>query len=108
MKNGVELYRKIGLDNQAQEQIRMRFWMKSILEDFPELKKPRELKSLEDCMGWFKDYKKAIKSKDKEWEYCRMTLAEFDAWEPRMTKNQAYLKENALVVNQLYKHYVLA
>lgn len=107
MKNGLELYRKIGIDQKAREQIRMRFWVKSILEDFPQIRKPAELKSLEDCMVWFKEYKQAIKKKGVEWEYCRMTLAEFDEWVPRMTKNQAYIKENSLIVNQLYKHYVL-
>ena len=106
MKNGFELYKKIGLDAQARDQIRMRFWVKAMLEDFPELKRPSTLRSLDDCSKWFKDYKKAIRNKGVEWEYCRMTLANFDEWEPRMTKNQAYLKENSLIVNNLYRHYV--
>lgn len=107
MKNGVELYRKIGLEAEARDQIRMRFWVKAIIEDFPEMGKPRELKTLDDCKRWFKDYKKAIRNKGVEWEYCRMTLANFDEWEPKMTKNQVYLKENSLIINNLYKYYVL-
>ena len=107
MKNGLEVYQKIADDQKKRENHRLYFWMESILGDFPRMKKPAYLKSLDDCKSWFKDYKKEIKEKGVEWEYCRMTLVEFDEWESKMTKNRAYMKENALIVNLLYRHYVL-
>lgn len=94
-------------DKETEEQVRIRLWVKEILENFPKMERPAALKSLDDCKRWFKEYKSEIRAKGVEWEFCKDTLKALGMWRPRLTKNQAYMMENVTVVNLLYKHYVL-
>lgn len=86
---------------------KFKLWVECILAEFPEISDPRTLDSMNDCKKWFKEYKKAIKGQEHEWDYCKTTLLALGQWETGMTKNQAYLRENSSVINLLYKHYVL-
>ena len=74
-------------------------------EIFPRLGNGK-FESMDDCIAWFKDYKKRIKSLDQEWQYCKEVLKALDEWNPKFTKNQAYMKENSILINGLYRYYV--
>ncbi|MBQ9160929.1 MAG: hypothetical protein IJ122_06365 [Methanobrevibacter sp.] len=80
--------------------------IEQIREIFPQLDDPKNLNSLDACKSWFKDYKKAIKEVDQEWNYCKEVLRALNEFDSKLTKNQAYLKENSLMINNLYTNYV--
>lgn len=76
-------------------------------EIFPKLEDPNNLSTMDDCIKWFKDYKKEIKSINQEWQYCKENLKALDLWNSNLTKNQAYMKENSTIINNLYRYYVI-
>ena len=75
-------------------------------EIFPQLDDPNNLKSLDDCKRWFKDYKHAIKEVNQEYEYCLETLKALNRLEKGATKNMNYNTEMVEIVNGLYINFV--
>lgn len=81
-------------------------YINQLREIFPNLEDPNELKSLDDCKLWFRDYKKEIKSLDQEYQYCLETLKALDNFDKKRTKNANYNEECTTIINGLFVNYV--
>lgn len=96
------------MEKQLTKKEKFKLWVDSELESYKELKSPKSLETLDDCKTWFRDYKKAIRNDNVEWDSCKAALSMLEEWRPKMTKNQAYIKENSVIINSLYKYYCLS
>lgn len=83
------------------------WWLKKVQENFNGIENPEKVKDLKGCIAWFKGYKKVVKGAGVEWDYCVETLRALGIWDKKLTKNQAYLRENSAIVNNLFKAFVL-